>query len=177
MLLYASAYGRYDALGFELTTDYNERTLLFSCKTLFQFIGYLLSPLAGIVLGALLTDLLLITTLRSVLSAAHTPCTAHPLPTHRAHIISLRCTLRSPYAMCGRVAQIIFAALGLLAQAILLCCVKERSQKADAAPLDDTKLQIPLIPSVYRAMNNKPYMRYLALKVPIALIIYTPCTV
>jgi hypothetical protein len=57
----------YDALGMELTDDYAERARLFGAKAAFQFVGYLASPLAGIVLSALTTDLLLITSLRAAL--------------------------------------------------------------------------------------------------------------
>jgi len=60
----------YDALGMELTDDYHARTFLFSVKSMFQFVGYLLAPLVGIILGMLSTDLLLITSLRSFIFAA-----------------------------------------------------------------------------------------------------------
>ena len=40
----------YDALGMELTSDYNSRVTLFSMKAVFQFIGYVLPALIGYVL-------------------------------------------------------------------------------------------------------------------------------
>jgi len=61
----------YDALGMELTEKYHERTFLFSMKALFQFIGYILSPVVQIVLGSVLgaNNLIQITSLRSIIFA------------------------------------------------------------------------------------------------------------
>ena len=65
-LLWTCVQVPYDALGYELTDDYNERTTLFSIKVFFQFIGYI-SLLAG---GS------------NPLTSHLSPLTYHPLTSH-----------------------------------------------------------------------------------------------
>ena len=57
----------YDALGMELTDDYDARSKLFGVKTFFQFIGYLFAPIVGIILQLATNNLVLMTTLRSII--------------------------------------------------------------------------------------------------------------
>jgi len=129
----------YDALGLELTDDYDERTFLFGVKVAFQFLGYILFPAAGLVLAGMTSDVVAITTMQAA----------------------------------------IFAILGFVAQAGVLTTVKERNQGA-TAPLAaqsadaDSKLKVPAIPSARRALANKPYLKYLALKIPLTIFSLVP---
>ena len=51
----------------ELTDDYDARSKLFGVKTFFQFIGYLFAPIVGIILQSATDNLVLMTTLRSII--------------------------------------------------------------------------------------------------------------
>ena len=152
----------YDALGMELTDDYHERTRLFGTKATYQFLGYLCHPLAGMFLSTMFTDLLIINAARSFL----------------------------------------FAAFGLVALARLLSSVRERpapsSFAADATDAGaagavegssdarwhvqqnarqngrPARRPVPPIPSARRALNSRPYRRYLAMKVPLSLFSLLP---
>ena len=61
----------YDALGYELTSDYHERAQLFGVKTAFQFAGYLLQITVGLgVSQAFSTDILRQVQVQAVLYSA-----------------------------------------------------------------------------------------------------------
>lgn len=61
----------YDALGMELTSDYNEKTSLFGIKTAFQFLGYILYVVMSIGLAIMFpTDILYVVMIPAILYAA-----------------------------------------------------------------------------------------------------------
>ena len=154
----------YDALGMELEDDYHKRTKFFAWKAVAQFCGYLSHPLVGMVVAAATKDI-------------------------AAQVVSK--------ALC-------FGLLGLVAYVVLLCGVPEQSttrkatvnagmhltnthvqltstlgdrltaEPAECAGNASTSTAIPLVPASRRALANRPYMRYLVMKVPLTLFSLIP---
>ena len=119
----------YDALGMELTDDYNSRSTLFGTKTLFQFIGYVLPNVILVGLGSSYAD-----------------------------------DTASLYALMA----VVFAVIGGVAYLLLLGVVGER-------PPPEKKVEaMPVVPTVRAMLRNRPYVLYLAMRVPMSIFSLVP---
>ena len=119
----------YDALGMELTDDYNSRSTLFGTKTLFQFIGYVLPNVILVGLGSSYAD-----------------------------------DTASLYALMA----VVFAVIGGVAYLFLLGVVGER-------PPPEKKVEaMPVVPTVRAMLRNRPYVLYLAMRVPMSIFSLVP---
>ena len=121
----------YDALGMELTDDYDERSRLFGIKSAFQFCGYLLQTGFAIYLSASFATNIL----------------------YQVQVQS--------YAL---------SSLTFIAVITLLKNVKERP----VIQTHSNNQDVPIVVSVRRVMQNKPYMTYLLMRIPLTLASLLP---
>jgi Na+/melibiose symporter-like transporter len=137
----------YDALGMELTDDYDARTELFGYKALSQFSGYLLMGVLVTVFGMLYEDDIAQQMLyMSIIFAVIMPL---------SFVLLLACVKerREGHAQ---------------AQSLKM---KKRPSSVPAPAAVEVE---PIVPAVQSLLFNKPYINYLWMKVPISIASLVP---
>jgi len=162
----------YDAWGYELSFDHDERTRLFGWKALSQLVGYLVHPLVGLALAShLADDLVLLTLLRAVIFAGLGLL---------GYALLLGCLHERVAVPLSSDAGVQLTSMGGGTTAVMGACSHQNGGRGEASAPDGPATRpaaqppVPIIPSVRRALANPAYRRYLVMKVPLTLFSLIP---